>query len=193
MPDGQNRARKASGKRIRRIVGRQAAKVMTDCDDLLLHSTDLLADLSRLGFSTFLRSMTEDMLQLAIQPDPQGDRLRARLMCDLAPALQCDASKKHAVSIDDIVYCSNIVMPCLLLELGRRKGHIEIEFPGDPTDSSACFKLRTGPRCHLHSFHNHQLLQLASNIGEELVGLCYFGDPRSRERIEAELRTQHAA
>jgi hypothetical protein len=137
--------------------------------------------------------MTEDMLQLAIQPDPQGDRLRARLMSDLVPALQGDMSKNHVVSVDDIVYLTNIVTPCLLLELGRRKGHIEIEFPRDPTDSSACFKLRTGPRCHLHSFRNQQLLQLASNIGEELVGLCYFGDKRSRERIEAELATQPAA
>src|SRR5882724_2356134 len=138
MPDGQNRARKASGKKVRRIVGRQAAKVMTDCDDMLLHSTDLLANLPRLGFAAFLRSMTEDMLRLATQPDPQGDRLRARLMSDLVPALQGDMSKNHVVSVDDIVYLTNIVTPCLLLELGRRKGHIEIEFPRDPTDSSAC-------------------------------------------------------
>jgi hypothetical protein len=193
MPDGQNRARKSSEKKIRRIVGRQAAKVMTDCDAMLLHNTDLLANLPRLGFTAFLRSMTEDMLQLATQPDPQGDRLRARLMSDLVPALQGDMSKNHVVSVDDIVYLTNIVTPCLLLELGRRKGHIDVEFPGDPTDSSACFKLRTGPRCHHYSFSNQQLLQLASNIGEELVGLCYFGDPRSRERIEAELATEPAA
>ena len=113
-------------------------------------------------------------------------------MSDIAPALQGDVSGRHAVNVDDIAHCANIVMPCLLLELGRRNHHLEIEFPRDPTDSSASFKLRAGKSYPLHSINNEQLVRLASSIGEELVGLCYFGDERSREAIEAELKAQQA-
>ena len=114
-------------------------------------------------------------------------------MSDIVPTLQGDISKQNAVSIDDVVYCTNIVVPCLLLELGRRDQHIEIEFPPDPTDSSARFKLRPGKSCKVHSINNERLVRLASSHGEDLVGLCYFGDQRSRDSIEAELSTQHAA
>jgi hypothetical protein len=65
--------------------------------------------------------------------------------------------------------------------------HIEIEFPHDPCDSGARFALRAGPSCPVHSVNSEQLVRLVAEAGEELVGLCYFGDQRSRERIEAQL------
>src|SRR5437762_12898308 len=53
---------------------------------------------------------------------------------------------------------ANIVMPCLLLEVGRRKKHIQVEFPSDPTDSSVRFKLRAGESYPVHSINNEQLV-----------------------------------
>jgi len=78
-------------------------------------------------------------------------------------------------------------MPCFLLELGRRKRHIEIEFPADPFNPDARFRFSVGPAYPIHSISNEQLSRLVAEAGEELVGLCYFGDQQSRERIEAEL------
>jgi hypothetical protein len=193
MPDNKPRTRKASRQKVPRIGGRQAAKILDECDNLLLHSSDLLANLPRIGFAAFLSAISENTLQLALQPDSWGERLRARLMSAIAPALQGDVSEQHAVNIDDIAHCANIVMPCFLLELGRRNQHVQIEFPVDPTDSSARFKLSVGKSYPVHSINNERLVRLASSIGEELVGLCYFGDQQSRDSIEAELKAQHAA
>ena len=192
MPGEKPRIRKTSRQEIPCIQGRQAAKILAECDSLLLHS-DLLANLPRLGFAALLSSLSKDILQLALQPDSWGERTRTRLMSDIVPTLQGDISKQNAVSIDDITHCTNIVMPCLLLELGRRDQHIEIEFPPDPTDSSARFKLRAGKSCEFHSINNERLVRLASSNGEDLVGLCYFGDQKSRDSVETELSTQHAA
>src|ERR1700690_3049857 len=141
MPDGKTRASKASRQRVPRIAGRQAAKILEECDNLLRHSSDLLSNLRRIGFGALLNALSQDVQQLALQPDSWGERLRARLMSDIALALQGDESKQHAVHVDDIAQCANIVTPCFLLELGRRKQHIQIEFPSDPTDSSTRFKL----------------------------------------------------
>jgi len=193
MPGDKARTRKAIRQRVPRIAGRQAAKILQACDNLLRQSSDLLSNLNRLGFSALLNALSQDILQLALQPDSWGERLRARLMSDIAPAMQGDMSKQHAVNVDDITNCANIVMPCFLLELGRRNQHVQIEFPSDPTDSSARFKLSAGNSYPIHSINNEQLVRLASSIGEQLVSLCYFGDQQSRESIEAELRAQHAA
>jgi hypothetical protein len=193
MPGDKTRARKASRQEVPRIPGRQAAKVLHECDQLLRRSSDLLSNLRRIGFGALLNALSQDILQLALQPDSWGERLRARLMSDIAPALQGDMSKQHAVNVDDITHCANIVMPCFLLELGRRNQHIQIEFPPDPTDSSARFRLSAGKSYQVHSINNEQLVRLVSSTGEELVGLCCFGDQQSRESIEAELRAQHAA
>jgi hypothetical protein len=144
----------------------------------------------RFGFAELLASMTEDILRLALQPDSWGGRVRSRLMSVIVPALQGDVEQQLAVNIDDIGYCSSIVMPCLLLELGRRKQHIAIEFPADPTNSSARFKICVGPPYPSHSIRSQQLLQLASQTGEELVGLCYFGDEGNRKNIEARINAQ---
>lgn len=193
MPDDQIRRRKTRTQRVPRMGGRQATNILDECDNLLLHSSDLLANLPRIGFAALLSVMSEDILRLALQPDSWGERLRARLMSDVAPALQGDAARRHAVNIDDIAHCANIVMPCFLLELGRRKQHIQIEFPSDPTDSSARFKLSASKSYPVHSINNEQLVRLASRNGEALVGLCYFGDQRSRKSIEAKLSDKPAA
>jgi hypothetical protein len=193
MPDKKTGASKARKQRIPRIAGRQAAQTFEECDKLLTQSSDLLSNLRRLGFGFLLNALSEDVLRLALQPDSWGERLRARLMSDIAPALQGDVSGQHAISVDDITYCANIVMPCCLLELGRRKEYLQIEFPSDPTDSSARFKLRAGKSYPVHSINNEQVVRLASSVGDDLVGLCYFGDQLSRDRIEAELSAQHAA
>jgi len=193
MPDNKTRTRKASTQRVPRIAGRQAARILEECDELLRNSSDLLSNLRRTGFATLLSALSLDILQLALQADSWGERLRARLMSDIMPAMQGGMSEQNAVSIDDVAHCANIVVPCFLLELGRRNQHIQIEFPSDPTDSSARFKLCVGKSYPVHSIDNEQVVHLASSVGEELVGLCYFGDQHSRDRIEAELRAQHVA
>jgi len=86
--------------------------------------------------------------------------------------------------VDEIAHVSNVVVPCFLLELGRRRRHIEIEFPADPCDSAARFGLRVGPSSPNHSISSDELIRLVAEAGEELVGLCYFGDQQSREGIE---------
>ena len=191
MPGDKIRPSKVSRQEIPRIKGKAAAKILGRCDDLLRSS--LQVDLPRFGFAALLNALSKDILQLALQPDSWGKRTKARLMSEIVPALQGDISKQHAISLADIAHCTNIVVPCLLLELGRRNQHIEIEFPSDPTNSSARFKLRTGKSYRFHSINNEPLVRLALSLGEDLVGLCYFGDRKSRESVEAALNTQHAA
>src|SRR5208283_3062399 len=60
----------------------------------------------------------------------------------------------------------------------------EIEFPVDPCDSAARLGLRVGPSSPNHSISSDELIRLVAETGEELVGLCYFGDLQSREGIE---------
>jgi hypothetical protein len=190
MRGSKERVSVLAKQRIPRISARKAAEILKHCNELLADSKQVLADLPRVGFAQFLALLSEDILRLTTQPDSWGERARARLMSDIVPALQGNMAERHAVSIEDIAYCSNIVMPCLLLELGRRWEHIEIEFPPDPTDSSARFKFCAGRPYPFHSITNQQLLRLVSQCGEDLVGLCYFGDQKSRGWIEAELESQ---
>jgi hypothetical protein len=191
MPGDKTRIHKASRQEAPRIAESQAARILEECDCITV--SVWLSHLRRLGFGALLGLISQDVLQLALQPDSWGERMRALLMSDIAPALQGHVSGQLALSVDDIARCANIVMPCFLLELGRRSQHIQIEFPPDPTDSSARFKLSAGPSYPVHSINGQQLVRLASSVGEELVGLCYFGDQLSRETIEAELVSQHAA
>ena len=187
MPGNKNRSRASARQQVPRIRQAQAAKILKRYEQLLMDSHDVLAHLHRPEFAEFLGCMSEDILRLAIQPDSWGERMRARLMSDIVPAFKGDVSGENAVSIDDIVRCANIVMPCVLLELGRRKRHIEVVLPPDPTDSSARFRLRIAESYPFHSINNDQLLQLVAHRGEELVGLCYFSDQESRAFVEAEL------
>ena len=108
-------------------------------------------------------------------------------MSELAPALGLTATTGRTVSIEDIVQVTNAVTPCLLLEIGRRRQHIQVEFPLNPSVPDASFKFRAGPSHPVHSISNEQLLRLVSVAGEALVGLCYFGDQDSRTHIETEL------
>ena len=183
----KGRSADAANQAIPCIPAKKAAAIVKQCNQLLEGSKQTLADISRFGFGQFVALLGEEMLRLAVQPDSWGERMRARLMSDLAPALQGDLLGRYEVSIEDIAYCSNIVTPCLLLELGRRLGHIHIEFPPDPTNSAAHLKFRTGNATRVHYIDNQQLLRLASECGPALVGLCYFGDDKSREMIESRL------
>jgi hypothetical protein len=184
MRGSKDRASVLAKQRIPRISARKAAEILKNCDQLLAESKQVLADLPRVGFAQFLALLSEDILRLAIQPDSYGERARARLISDIVPALQGNISEMHAVSIEDIAYCSNIVMPCLLLELGRRKRHIEIEFPPDPTDSSARFKICAGQAYPFHSITNQQILRLVSQCGEELVVFAISATKRAADGLK---------
>jgi hypothetical protein len=192
MPGNKSRTRNVSRQQVARINARHATKILEECDNLLHENGDLVSNLRRIGFGVLLNALSLDILQLALQPDSWGERLRARLMSEIVPALQGDLSEQNAVGIDYVAHCASIVVPCFLLEFGRRNQHIQIEFPSDPTSSSARFNLSAGRFYPVHSINSDRLLRLASSVGEELVGLCYFGDQQSRDWIEAELGTQHA-
>jgi hypothetical protein len=185
MPDTTSGNRGWNKQKIPRIGAEEAARVFTECEHLLDSATDFAEDLRQVGFARFLAPLHEQILELAVQPDSWGERTRARLISEVFAGLRGISVEK--VSVEEIVQISNVVVPCFLLELGRRRQHIEIEFPADPCDSGARFKLRAGPSCEIHSISGEQLARLVAEAGEELVGLCYFGDQRSRENIEARL------
>jgi hypothetical protein len=187
MPDHKVRNRRPEKQRVRRIPPKEAAKIFKQCESFLADSSELLKNLPEAGFGQLLAQIDETILRLAIQPDSWGERTRARLMSEIAAALRGNPADRDAVSVEDIVSVSNIVTPCFLLELGRRKQHLQIEFPSDPADPSARFRVGVGASHKIHSINNDQFQALVARAGEELVGLCYFGDRESRERIEAEL------
>jgi hypothetical protein len=142
----------------------------------------LVENLGQVGFARFLAPLHEQILELAVQPDSWGERTRARLIAEVFASLRRIPAEQ--ASVEEIAHVSNVVVPCLLLELGRRRRHIEIEFPADPCDSAARFGLRVGPSSTIYSISSEQLIRLVAEVGEELVGLCYFGDQQSREGIE---------
>ena len=187
MRTSKGRVSESAKQRIPRISPKKAEEILGHCDQAFRDSREILANLSRIGFGQLLAVLSDDILRLAVQPDTWGERMRARLLMDIAPALQGDVDGKLGVSVEDIAHCASIVMPCLLLELGRRLGHIEIEFPADPTNSEARFKFCAGSGRPFHSIDNQQLLFISSRYGPNLVGLCYFGDQDSRLLIERTL------
>ena len=184
MPDATsgNRGRK-NRQRIPCIGPTDAARVFAQCEHLLDSATDFVEDLRLAGFTRFLAPLHDEILELAVQPDSWGERTRARLISELFTGLR--GIPAEDASVEEIVRVSNVVVPCFLLELGRRRQHIEIEFPNDPCSSSARFGVRVRPSSSMYSISGEQLAKLATEAGEELVGLCYFGDQRSREKIEA--------
>jgi hypothetical protein len=183
MPDttpgdpGRNR------QKIPRIGSKEAARVFEQCEHLLECSSVFVENLRQMGFARFLAPLNEQILELAVQPDSWGERTRARLISYVFAGLR--GLPAEAATLQEIVQVSNIVVPCLLLELGRRRQHIEIQFPDNPCDPGARFEFRTGPSHPLYSIDSDQLVRLVAEAGEELVGLCYFGDQPSRERIES--------
>lgn len=161
----------------------EAARVFAQCEHLLDSSPVFVENLRQVGFARFMARLHEDILKLAVQPDSWGERTRARLIAELFAGLK--GIPAEDARVEETVRFSNVVVPCFLLELGRRRQHIEIEFPPNPCDSAARFALRAGPSYPVHSVNSEQLVQLVAKASEELVGLCYFGDQRSREKIEA--------
>ena len=186
MPDATSGNRGPKNRqRIPRIGPTEAARVFAQCEHLLDSATDFVEDLRQAGFARFLAPLHEQILELAVQPDSWGERTRARLMSELFTGLR--GIQAEDASVEEIVRVSNVVVPCFLLELGRRRQHIEVEFPNNPCDSNARFGVRVGPSSPKYSISGEQLARLATEAGEELVGLCYFGDQQSREHIESQL------
>ena len=185
MPDTETGNRGRNRQKIPRIGPKEAALVFAQCERLLDSSTVFVENLRQIGFAHYLAPLHEQILELAVQPDSWGERTRARLIAELFAGLR--GIPAEDARVEEIVQFSNVVVPCFLLELGRRRQHIEIEFPHDPCDSAALFQLRAGPSYPVHSVNSDQLVRLVAESGEELVGLCYFGDQRSRENIEAQL------
>jgi len=187
MSGSKDRSRVAAKQKIPRIPPAEASAIFKRCEQLLEKSRELLLNLRSAGISELLGRMDDRMLQLAIQPDASGERTRARLMSEIAQALGAEPTMGRTVSIEEIVQVTNAVMPCLLLEIGRRKQYIQVEFLLNPAASDACFSLSVGPAQATHSINSDRLHQLVKETGEALVGLCYFGDEESRTHIETEL------
>jgi hypothetical protein len=185
MPDTETGDRGRDGQKIPRIGPEEAARVFAQCEHLLDSSPVFVENLRQVGFARFMAPLHEDILKLAVQPDSWGERTRARLISELFAGLK--GIPAEDARVEEVVQFSNVVVPCFLLELGRRGQQIEIEFPNDPCDSAARFALRAGPFYPVHSVNSEQLVRLVAEAGEELVGLCYFGDQRSREHIETQL------
>jgi len=183
MPDAAPRSRRRKRQKIPRIGSKEAARVFAECEQLLDSSSVFVENLRQMGIARFLVPLNEQILELAVQPDSWGERTRARLISYVFAGLR--GLPAETASVEEIVQVSNVIVPCLLLELGRRRQHIEIEFPDNPCDSGARFEFRTGPSRPVHSIDSEQLARLVAEAGEELVGLCYFGDQPSRERIES--------
>jgi hypothetical protein len=185
MPDTTSRNLGRDRQRIPRIGPKEAARVFAQCEQLSDSSSVFVENLRQMGFARFLAPLNEQILELAVQPDSWGERTRARLISYVFAGLR--GLPAESATVEEIVQVSNVVVPCFLLELGRRRQHIEIEFPDNPCDAGARFAFRAGPSRPVYSINREQLVGLVAEAGEELVGLCYFGDQPSREYIESQL------
>jgi hypothetical protein len=185
MPDTTPGNRGRNKQKVPRIGSKEAGRVFEQCEHLLDSSSVFVENLQQMGFARFLAPLNEQILELAVQPDSWGERTRARLISYVFAGLR--GLPAESATVKEIVQVSNVVVPCFLLELGRRRQHIEIKFPDNPCYSGARFAFRTGPSRPVHSIDSEQLVRLAAAAGEQLVGLCYFGDQQSREYIEAQL------
>ena len=180
-PDATRGNRGRNRQKVPRIGREEAARVFAQCEQLLDGSTLFVENLRQMGFARFLAPLNEQVLELAVQPDAWGERTRARLISYVFAGLR--GLPAESASVEEIVQVSNVVVPCFLLELGRRRKHIEIKFPDNPCDSGARFEFSAGPSHPVYSIDRGQLVRLVAEAGEELVGLCYFGDQPSRERV----------
>ena len=125
MPDITSGSRGWKKQKIPRIGPDEAARVFAQCEHLLDSATDFAEDLRQVGFARFMAPLHEQILELAVQPDSWGERTRARLISEVFARLRGIPIEK--VSVEEIVQISNVVVPCFLLELGRRKQHIDIQ------------------------------------------------------------------
>src|SRR5580658_3206075 len=185
MPDATPGNRGRNRQKVPRIGREEAARVFAQCEQLLDGSTLFVENLRQMGFARFLAPLDEQVLELAVQPDAWGERTRARLISYVFAGLR--GLPAESASVEEIVQVSNVVVPCFLLELGRRRQHIEIEFPANPCGAGARFKFRAGPSRPEYFIDPEQLVRIVAEAGEELVGLCYFGDQQSREHIETQV------
>lgn len=185
MSGKRRRGGSSSKLKMSRIRPPEAEAILNQCRDVLAKSSDLLANLRTAGLGELLARLDEKILALALQPDAWGERARAALLSELSPALA--GNSKASSSIDGIVATSVIVMPCILLEIGRRKQNIQVEFPTNPTDATSTVKIRLGPSNPIHLVNSDQMVRLLAVADAELVGLCCFGDDKSRAKLEAEL------
>ena len=190
MPDLTPKNPMRKKQTIPRIEPVDAARIFAKLERLTEGSGELITRLQRDGFAQFLNKLDDPLLELAVQPDSWGERTRARLVSAILTTLK--GIQAEAAGVKEIVDISNVVMPCLLLELGRRKGHIAVEFPGNPCEHEAHVGLSVAVSGPMHSVTSEQIMRLVTEFGEDLVGLCYFGDKQSREAIEMELNRAEA-
>jgi hypothetical protein len=185
MPDFTAKVRMRNKRSIPRIEPKDAARIFAKLERLMDDSGELAAKLRRDGFGQFLNELEEPVLELAVQPDSWGERTKARLVSGIMSGLK--GMRAECARVQEIVDVSNVVMPCFLLELGRRKGHVAAEFPKDPCEREAHFGLGVALSRPMHSVTSEQIIRLVTEFGADLVGLCYFGDRQSRDVIEADL------
>ena len=190
MPDLTPKNPRRSKQTIPRIEPEDAARIFAKLEQLTEGSGELITRLQHDGFAQFLKKLDDPVLQLAIQPDSWGERTRARLVSAILTTLK--GIRAESAGVKEIVDISNVVMPCLLLELGRRKGHVAAEFPRDPCEHDAHFGLGVEASARMHSVTSERIVRLVTELGEDLVGLCHFGDKQSREAIEMELNRTEA-
>lgn len=178
--------------KIPRILPSDVSAIFKRCEQILEGSRELLGNLPSLGIAELFARLDDSVLQLAIQPDSWGERTRARLMSDLTPALCATmrpgpARPGSAFNVEDVVRVTNAVMPCLLLELGRRKGYVQVRFPLNPAEQDASFRFSVSPSVPLRTLTADNMSKVIHEVDEALVGLCYFGDNESRDIVEAQL------
>ena len=191
MPDTAPGNRGRNRQKIPRIEAKEAELIYSRCDHLEESAGGPLGRLQTTGFDQFLSQVEEQILQLAVQPDSWGERTRARLVSAIITGL----TRVPAVSwsVEEIAQISNVLIPCFLFELGRRNRHVQVEFPRDPCQPDARFAMKTRLTHPSYTLTKQQLVLLVSEAGEELVGLCYFGDQQSRAAIETRLALRGTA
>lgn len=189
MPDTAPRSR--GRQKIPRIEPNEAAQIYERCAGLEGDAAEPLGSLRSLGFDKFISHLEERILQLAVQPDSWGERTKARLISEIIVNLM--GTPVSSLTIGEVTKISNVLIPCFLLELGRRHQYVQVEFPANPCQPEARFSLKVGLSHPNHVITPHQLTHLATDTGEQLVGLCYFGDQPCRIAIEAALAFESTA
>jgi hypothetical protein len=119
MPDATPGTRGWNRQKVPRIRAKEAARVFEQCQQLLDSSSVFVENLRQLGFARFLEPLNERILELAVQPDSWGERTRACLISYVFAGLR--GLPAESATVEEIVHVSNVVVPCLLLELGRRR------------------------------------------------------------------------
>jgi hypothetical protein len=190
MPDLTPKNPMRNKQTIPRIEPVDAARIFAKLERLTEGSGELITRLQRDGFARFLNELDDPVLELAVQPDSWGERTRARLVSAILTTLK--GIQAESAGVKEIVDISNVVVPCFLLELGRRKAHIAAEFPRNPCEREAHFRLGVAASAPMHSVTSERITRLVTEFGRDLVGLCYFGDQESREAIETELNRTKA-